>query len=79
MPTAQSILTHSPDLAAIEAVTTPVESEVVVVGIAAGADPGDGDGGSDAAPVVVEALQLPLHGIAELAQRCDVDRACCGI
>ena len=53
MPTAQSILTHSPDLAAIEAVTTPVESEVVVVGIAAGADPGDGDGGSDAAPVVV--------------------------
>ncbi|PAY24383.1 leucyl aminopeptidase [Dietzia natronolimnaea] len=52
MPTAQSILTHSPDLAVIEAVTTPVESEVVVVGIAADAGSGEG-GGTKAAPVVV--------------------------
>lgn len=48
MPTAQSILAHTPDLAPIEAVTTPVESDVVVVGIAAAADSAD-----DAAPVVV--------------------------
>ena len=48
MPDAQSILTRTPDLAALEAVTTPVESDVVVVGIAA-------DSGADAgaAPVVV--------------------------
>lgn len=50
MPTAQSILTHNPDLAVIEAVTSPVESEVVVVGIAAAAD---AEAGKDAAPVVV--------------------------
>ena len=48
MPTAQSILTHSPDLAPIEAVTTPVDADVVVVGIAA-----DAGAGEDAAPVVV--------------------------
>ena len=47
MPTAQSILTHTPDLAPLEAVTTPVESDVVVIGIAA-----DPDGGKDAVPVV---------------------------
>ena len=48
MPTAQSILTHTPDLAPLEAVTTPVESDVVVVGISAAADADE-----DAAPVVV--------------------------
>ncbi|WP_291085421.1 leucyl aminopeptidase [Dietzia sp. UBA5065] len=48
MPDAQSILSHTPDLASLEAVTTPVESDVVVVGIAA-----DSDAGKDAAPVVV--------------------------
>ena len=41
MPTAQSILTHSPDLAPIEAVTTPVDADVVVVGIAADAGAGE--------------------------------------
>ena len=53
MPTAQSILTHNPDLAVIEAVTSPVESEVVVVGIAAAADAGKADSAEDRAPVVV--------------------------
>ena len=48
MPTAQSILTHNPDLAVIEAVTSLVESEVVVVGISAAAD-----AGKDSVPVVV--------------------------
>ncbi|MDX2357419.1 leucyl aminopeptidase [Dietzia sp. PP-33] len=48
MPTAQSIHSHTPDLAPLEAVTTPVESDVVVIGIAA-----DADGGKDADPVVV--------------------------
>ncbi|MFN3339778.1 MAG: leucyl aminopeptidase, partial [Dietzia sp.] len=54
MPTAQSILSHSPDLAPLEAVTTAVESDVVVIGIAADADGGDG-----AAPVVV------AHGLSD--------------
>ena len=31
MPTADSILDHTPDLAPIEAVTSPVASDVVVV------------------------------------------------
>ena len=47
MPTAQSILSHTPDIAPIEAVTSPAESDVVVIGIAAPAGSGDG------APVVV--------------------------
>ena len=55
MPTADSILDHTPDLASIEAVTSPVKSDVVVVGIAAaGAASGaDADAGASAAPVVV--------------------------
>ena len=48
MPTAQSILSHTPDLASLEAVASPVESDVVVIGIAA-----DAGGGKDAPPVVV--------------------------
>lgn len=48
MPTAQSILSHTPDLARLEAVTSVVDSDVVVVGIAAAAD-----GEEDSAPVVV--------------------------
>ena len=47
MPTAQSILSHTPDIAPIEAVTAPAESDVVVIGIAAPAGSGDG------VPVVV--------------------------
>lgn len=50
MPTADSILSHSPDLAPIEAVTSPVKSDVVVVGIAADAA---AEGRKDATPVVV--------------------------
>lgn len=50
MPTADSILSHDPDLAPIEAVTSPVKSDVVVVGIAADAA---ADGEKKAAPVVV--------------------------
>ena len=62
MPTADSILSHNPDLASIEAVTSPVASDVVVVGIsaAAGASAAEGAGegadasaAKDAAPVVV--------------------------
>ena len=48
MPTAQSILTHTPDIAPIEAVTTPVDADVVVVGISA-----DAGAAEDASPVVV--------------------------
>ncbi len=36
MATAQSILSRTPDITTVEAVTTPVESDVVVVGLAAG-------------------------------------------
>ena len=50
MPTADSILSHNPDLAPIEAVTSPVKSDVVVVGIVADAA---AEGQEDAAPVVV--------------------------
>ena len=50
MPTADSILSHDPDLSPIEAVTSPVKSDVVVVGIAADAA---ADGEKKAAPVVV--------------------------
>ena len=55
MPTADSILDHTPDLAPIEAVTSPVASDVVVVGIAAAgtASGADADPGASAAPVVV--------------------------
>ena len=52
MPTAQSILAHTPDIATLEAVTSPVESDVVVVGIAAT----DADEG---APLVI------AHGLDE--------------
>ena len=50
MPTADSILSHNPDLAPIEAVTAPVKSDVVVVGIVADAA---AEGEKNAAPVVV--------------------------
>lgn len=50
MPTADSILSHNPDLAPIEAVTSPVKSDVVVVGIVADAA---AEGEKNAAPVVV--------------------------
>lgn len=49
MPTAQSILAHTPDTAALEAVTTPVESDVVVAGISAAAN----SGSTESTPVVV--------------------------
>ncbi len=52
MPTADSILSHSPDLASIEAVTSPVTSDVVVVGIVADAA-AEGEKDAAAAPVVV--------------------------
>ncbi|HHX86128.1 MAG TPA: leucyl aminopeptidase [Actinomycetales bacterium] len=45
MPTAQSILSRTPDLAALEAVTTPVESDVVVVGVCAASTVDDGEAG----------------------------------
>lgn len=63
MPTAQSILSHTPDIAPIEAVTAPAESDVVVIGIAAPAGPGDG------APVVVApGLEATVTGaVAEVA------------
>ncbi len=63
MPTADSILSHTPDLAPIEAVTSPVASDVVVVGIVADAA---AEGSKDAAPVVV-APGLEAEATAALA------------
>lgn len=64
MPTAQSILARTPDLASLEAVTTLVESDVVVVGIAAAS--GEADGADAPAPVVV-AAGLPEEAASALA------------
>lgn len=63
MPTAQSILTHTPDLASLEAVTTPVGSDVVVIGIAAGA----GGGQDSSADLVVVAPGLDGDAAAAVA------------
>ena len=69
MPTADSILSHTPDLAGIEAVTSPVKSDVVVVGIAAAqsVDGADADGKKDADGVVVIAPGLEGEATAALA------------
>lgn len=63
MPTAESIHAHTPDTAALEAVTTPVESDVVVVGISAPAS----DAGDDSATPVVVAPGLSDEATTALA------------
>lgn len=63
MPTAQSILAHTPDTAALEAVSTPVESDVVVVGVSAAT----GDKGQGNAELVVVAPGLEPAAVVALS------------